>query len=359
MKIQFPHHLSFTGIFALSLFLLMGMSEITADYETDASLYPGDSVDDIALWVHPENPEQSLILATLKRSNLKPPLPTGLLVYDLHGKQKQFLKGGSPNNIDIRPGFSWMGDRFQLIIASHWSSNDVNFYKVDKNSLELFPLLDNPIKTSLKLTRGLCMYKSGNYFYYFAVSNEGLIHQYQITTFNGELSARRIRKIKLDSRSEGCVVDDDNHRVYFAEESVGIWRMDTRPNRGNSRTLIDSTSFFGDLYRDIEGITLYRNGDGSGYLIASSQMKNRFVIYDRLTNKKIGVFKVIEGKSTDGATYTDGIMANHSYLGDNFPSGIFVVQDNDNIDKNGNPQNQNFKIIDWRKMKNLIEGFGK
>ncbi|MDH5737475.1 MAG: phytase, partial [Gammaproteobacteria bacterium] len=176
---------------------------------------------------------------------------------------------------------------------------------------------------------------------------------------DNELSARRVRRIKLDSRAEGCVVDDDNHTLYVAEESEGIWRMDARPDRGNKRKLVDSISYFGDLYRDIEGVTLYKKTGGEGYLIASSQRRNRFVVYDRRTNHRLGAFTISESANTDAVTYTDGIFATSTYLGPKFPDGLFIAQDNDNTDKGQEKTGQNFKIVDWRDLQPVLDGFEK
>src|SRR5262245_44186462 len=66
--------------------------------ETDPTAETGDSADDMVFWVHPAAPELSLVIGTDKQS--------GLAVYDLAGKQLQFLPDGRLNNVDIRYGFS-------------------------------------------------------------------------------------------------------------------------------------------------------------------------------------------------------------------------------------------------------------
>jgi 3-phytase len=46
---------------------------------------------------------------------------------------------------------------------------------------------------------------------------------------------------------------------------------------------------------------------------------------------------------------TDGIDVTNQYLGEQFPNGMFVVQDGFNFE-NDTLQPQNFKYIDWREI---------
>lgn len=343
-------------LFCLIILLTqLGVMEVPATLETEASPYPLDSVDDIAVWKHPTNPEKSLIIATLKNSNQHPPLATGLLVYDLEGKKQQFLKGGTPNNVDLREGFTLGDDTFTLITASHWMTNSVGFYRINPSSLKLEPLLKELIPVGMVEAKGLCMHRDNNRFYFFVSSQTGLIHQFQILPSEREIKIKRVRRIKLSSRTEGCVVDDETHRLYAAEETRGIWRMDTRPNKGNKRILVDSTSIFKDLSRDVEGLALYKGINGEGYLFASSQKKNRFVIYDRKSNDYIGSFTISGGETTDAVSYTDGIEVIPGYMGDNFPKGIFIAQDNENTSEKNELLKQNFKLVDWSRIQTSID----
>src|SRR5688572_12833120 len=55
-----------------------------------------DAADDPEIWVDPKNPARGVIIGTDKKA--------GLYVYDLSGKQLQYLPGGMPNNVDLRGG---------------------------------------------------------------------------------------------------------------------------------------------------------------------------------------------------------------------------------------------------------------
>src|SRR5687767_6068709 len=55
-----------------------------------------DAADDPAIWVDPNDRKRGVIIGTDKQA--------GLYVYDLTGKQLQYLPGGKPNNVDLREG---------------------------------------------------------------------------------------------------------------------------------------------------------------------------------------------------------------------------------------------------------------
>ena len=72
------------------------IASLTALVETRAVDSVDDAADDPAIWVHPTEPEHSLVLGTNKQ--------TGLEIYDLQGKRLQSLAVGRLNNVDLRQG---------------------------------------------------------------------------------------------------------------------------------------------------------------------------------------------------------------------------------------------------------------
>ena len=65
--------------------------------ETDPVPHGKDAADDPAIWVHPADPTQSIIIGIDKKG--------GLAVYNLAGRQLQYLAGGRINNVDLRYHF--------------------------------------------------------------------------------------------------------------------------------------------------------------------------------------------------------------------------------------------------------------
>lgn len=101
----------------------------------------------------------------------------------------------------------------------------------------------------------------------------------------------------------------------------------------------------GHLTADVEGISLYVGENGGGYLVVSSQGNSTFVIYDRQTVDYLGTVRIAEGEFTDAVSGTDGIEVISAAL-PAFPNGLFIVQDDVNLD-GSTPVGQNFKLIDF------------
>ncbi|HAK52555.1 MAG TPA: hypothetical protein DCM54_11735 [Gammaproteobacteria bacterium] len=313
---------------------------VVATAETEPSPYRGDSVDDVTIWIDDQHPEDSLILATLKASNQKPVKPTGILVYDLSGKQIQFIPGGTPNNIDIRYGFSGIDAGSGLVAVSNWWSNDVYFYQADKTGVKR---IFDPAPTNLSDLRGICLHRTQDGdIHYFVFAQNGHSEQYRLDTLG---VSHLVREFKLATTAEGCVVDDKTGALYVSEERKAIWRFSTE-NMENPPIKIFKTSLFGPLRADVEGLALYTHPDGSGYLIASSQGNSTYLIFDRNHNRLIGRFKVKED-TYDTVTGSDGLITTSRALGDQYPAGVFIAQDHQNHN-DGRLVNQNFKLVDWQ-----------
>ena len=69
------------------------VESVGATVETEPVPSGGDAADDPAIWVHPSDPAESTIIGTDKQG--------GLVVYDLAGKQLQYLPDGKMDNVDL------------------------------------------------------------------------------------------------------------------------------------------------------------------------------------------------------------------------------------------------------------------
>ena len=91
-------------------------------------------------------------------------------------------------------------------------------------------------------------------------------------------------------------------------------------------------------------MTIAYGSNGSGYLIASSQGNDTFVMYERQgTNAYVQTFAIVPGNGIDGVDHTDGIDVTTANLGAAFPRGVFVAQDDTN-----DGSTQNFKLVPWQ-----------
>lgn len=304
----------------------------------------GDAADDPAIWIHPAAFSKSTIIGTNKKG--------GLAVYDLTGRQIQYLPAGELNNVDIRHNFPLGGWSVALVTAGNRIENSIAIFRVNPITRKLENAAARTIHTVA--TYGSCMYHSlvTGKFYYFVNSKSGVVEQWELFDNGaGKVDGKKVRTFDVGSTTEGCVADDDLGYLYIGEQQQGIWKYGAEPESGAARTLVDMTGPRGHLTAEVEGLTLYTARNGTGYLIASSQGSNEFVLYQRENNNEyVTTFTIVAGNGIDGVSHTDGIDAASFNLDPTFPDGVFVVQDH--INDGGN---QNYKLVSWRTIATAIQ----
>ena len=323
-------------------------TEFTADGETDPVGASGDAADDMAFWVHPSDPSLSVVIGTDKEGALE--------VYDMAGRRIQAIDPTTrPGNVDLRPGFSLGGRTVDVIGVVGYG---MRFYTIDPSTRMLTNVTSPNLKVQIPVA-GMCMYRSpvSGKHYIFADTLDGRAEQYELFDDAGTVNVRSVRgPWDIGEESEGCVFDDENQVLYVAEEPVGIWRYGAEPDRGTTagdRTLVDGVAPNGHLVEDVEGLAIVLQPNGDGYLLASSQGDDSFVVYRRNAPWEfVKKFKVPAGEATDRCSRTDGIDAIAANLGPLFPQGAFSCQDHIN-EPPGSQGNQNFKLVRLEKILGL------
>lgn len=311
----------------------VGTPIVEASFATEPVRDMCDAADDPAIVV---NGSDFFILGTNKQASLN--------VYDQSGALIERADNlGAPNNVDVR---DWQGRTIAL--ASEKDNGAVLGFWVDTTTGKLSALAGSPFDAEAEdEVYGLCLYDAGSTLYVITTDKSGLIVQYALQGNSNSVSLRTVRRIRVGSQPEGCVVDDANHALYVGEEDVGIWRFDARPDRANKGTLIAKTGEDGTLTADVEGLAIYE-GEGAcnGYLIASSQGDNTYAVYDRSAPHEFrGRFQFRSEGEIVGDT--DGLEVTSAALGDDYPSGILVVQDGMIRDRNGDRRYQRFAVVSW------------
>lgn len=309
--------------------------------ETEPVGHDGDAADDPAIWVHPTDPAKSAIIATDKKG--------GILVYDLSGKRLQHLPDGKMNNVDLREGFKLGGKSQTLIAASDRTRKAIALYTIDPETRLLTSVADGVQATGLSDPYGLCMYqdrKGGTFV--FVSDPDGLVRQWKLTaTAAGKVRAAPVRDIKFDTQTEGCVADDETGALYVAEEDVALWKLGADAKAGSTKKAIARVMDNPALKDDLEGVGLYAQPGGKGYLVLSSQGNNTYAVFRREgDNAYVGSFAVTANgdNGVDGISETDGLEVSSATLGAGLESGAFVAQDGRNISP---PESQNFKLVPW------------
>lgn len=168
----------------------------------------------------------------------------------------------------------------------------------------------------------------------------------------GDVSPFLARTVSLDTQLEGCVVDDASQRLFIGEEERGIWTLDLS-DESSAPILIDSVGSETGLASDVEGLTIWNRGSGNGFLVASAQGQNRYVVYDLAPpHAPRGVFEIVGSPNgeIDGTSNTDGIDATATPL-PGYSKGLLVVQDDANPSKS---RDQNFKYISWEAIERAL-----
>ena len=332
-----------------------GFAEVIAQTETAPVPSAGDAADDPAIWVNPHDPAQSRILGTDKKS--------GLLVYDLQGRQLQFLARGRVNNVDVRQGVMLAGRPRDIAVATNRSHDGLDVFEIARNEGAATDGKHGDVRwlsmqeLSFDEPYGVCLHRDlGGRLYAFVNDKSGKYQQWRLDAGNdeaGALALTLVREFAVRTKPEGCVADDANGTLYVGEEATGVWKLTAAPEAALDFELIAEV---GDvLTADVEGLAIHRAAaDRPGFLIASSQGDDRYAVFDLADGHAYrGSFRIVANSTgtLDGTEETDGIAATSAHMHARFPEGLLVVQDGRNTLPNAH---QNFKLIAWRNVRTAL-----
>lgn len=302
-----------------------------------------DAADDPAIWINFSSPDSSRIIGTDKKG--------GLAVYDLSGKELFYYNTGLMNNVDLRYRFPLSPDTIDIMAVSNRTDQSVDLYRIKRDG-SLQVIHKKPLLSLMKdEVYGLCMYQSkvSGKFYAFVNDKNGVVEQWELFAEDNKVNGRIVRNLKIASQVEGMVADDETGSLFVGEEDNGIWKFNAEPSGSVTGELILMSGEKDNQFikYDIEGMAIYVQPDGEGYLVASSQGNNTYAVFERKApHKYIGSISVISGEKIDGSEETDGLDVISQSVGTRFPNGLLVVQDGHNKD-NGVAAAQNYKIISW------------
>jgi 3-phytase len=321
---------------------------------------PAAGATDAAIWVNPDDPDSSLVVASYD---------DGLLVYDFSGDIVFRNADGRMNNVDLRAGVTITTGNADpstareviLVAATNRTQKTIGVYVLEPETGELSPFLDEPIPSNFEEPYGLCLYRSavnGN-LYVFASETGGTVSQWFLyDTGRGSMRGTIQRTWKVGRRTGGCVADDANGVVYLDEAGAGIWRYGAEPKDsfGERAQVASAGAGFGaagGLSADVEGLSLYipdAAAPEAGYLIASNRGAFAYVVYDRAPPHAYrGTFRITDNtaRGVDGAQGTGGLDVVAVPVGPDYPEGLLVAQDGLNKNPDGSGATPNFKLISW------------
>jgi 3-phytase len=298
---------------------------ITAKVKHDA--------DDPAIWIHPTNPQESLILGTDKHSD------GGLTAFNLGGHPVREVRGlKRPNNVDVAQGLKLDGKPTDIAVLTERGAQRLRVFRLP----DLAPLENGGLTVfggdTQRAPMGIALYRRPADDALFAIVSgksgpkEGYLWQYRLT----DDGSGRVRMVKVREfgrfqggrEIEAIAVDAALGFVYYSDEGFGVHKYLADPEApGAEKELaVFATTGFKE---DHEGISIYARSDGTGYLLISDQQADLFRIYPReglpgrphehpqLSSVKLSTH------DSDGSDLTTAV------LHPRFPNGLLVAMSAD------------------------------
>jgi 3-phytase len=275
--------------------------------------------DDMAFWIHPTDGTKSTLISSDKKSS-------NLNVYDASGSALQTtLAPGKPGNIDVRYDFPLGGGKVDIVGFNDRGTGKIVIYRIDPDS-RMISRVDDDATVTDAMNYGFCLYKSASGKFYgfvtFEITGMGKLQQYELADDGaGKVHGTKVREWTFPTATygEACVVDDENAKLYYADEPGGIYEVGAEPADPTPGSLVKKVGEDG-LTADVEGLAIYKTGAGAGYLLASSQGSSTFKVWDRDASHAFrGSFHVA------GAMTTDGIEVTNANIGGSFTEGALAV----------------------------------
>jgi 3-phytase len=368
------------------------------------------SGDDPAIWVHPDDSEQSLVIVTAKEG--------GLRVYDLGSSELQSLPAaaapradgvdGRYNNVDIAHDVVLAGELVDVAVVSDRYNDQLRFFLIDPAGAEAETPLrevtapeqeflfsaDREVVDEEHTAYGVAVWQPSADETYAVVTQEGdtTIAAARIVETDGGLGYEQIEPLEMpgsfplpdgttwtpcnepgiEPQLEGVSVDQRTDVLYAAQEDVGLWRVPLPLGSGEPR-LVDTVTDFGihDSYdpeteecepvdpeaegyggdlltADAEGVDVYYGPGRDGYVIVSSQGDDSYAVYSTLgRNHPLGSFRVA-GDGVDDLNGSDGLTVTNRAVGD-YDEGLLVSHDEPETGAGVDEERDatNFSYVSW------------
>ena len=254
---------------SLSLTLLACKPAAPPPAETDKSAVPSvpaaaetegtseDGANDPRVWLHPEDAAQSLIIAAAGTG--------GAEIYDLQGKRVQVVDKVTANFVDVRYGFDLGGKPTTLLLIHDSATASILPFTIDASSRAVSRLPGKAIPVATEVT-GLCTSRSPitGKVYAYVITDDGLLQQWALFANSGGFDSSLVRTVPLGKGAGFCTTDDVSDSLYFADETLGVFRLPADPEAETERKPIDLVKPYGNLDAEPKGLALVRDASGSG-----------------------------------------------------------------------------------------------
>jgi 3-phytase len=303
---------------------------VAATGETQPVQGFGPVVRGMALWVHPTDPKNSLLLMSDDQA--------GLISHRLDGGQVELLSGAA-RGVDVQEGFPVGGVSQPLVMVS--DGQQLVGYLIDTATLRLRFSGLLPASAGGVTPESVALYKSPNTGRTFAFggSTQGTIQQFEFTSLSdGGATSAVVRTLSVPNAVAGLLVDDENRALYVAVQDEGIRRFGAEPDAGPLGALV-----IGDnLAAPLGGLALYPTAAGGGYLLAVSGGEDAIRVFNRAPpHNHLGAVFIVGDGGVDAVTAPRHLVVSARDLGTFFPRGMVAVHDG------ANDVQENAKFVPW------------
>lgn len=288
--------------------------------------------DDPAIWINRADLGKSLVLGTDKDT------AGGLYAFNLSGKivgQTAPLK--RPNNVDIVTGMMLGGIPTDVAVITEREEQRLRVFRLP----DLTPLDDGGLIVfdgdKTRGPMGVALYHRPADGVVFAIVGgksgpaDGYLWQYRLEDNGaGKVKMTKVRAFGRYSGKkeiESIAVDAEAGFVYYSDEQFGVhkYRADPdAPDAGAELAVFGTTGFASDL----EGISIYPQAGGAGYILVSNQQADTFRIFPRAGSAgkphehPLLASVRLSTRESDGSDVTAEELPG-------FPGGLFVAMSTD------------------------------
>lgn len=327
-------------VVALGLATFTACSQVAPDPDAPATRVaprvvtqpvPHDT-DDPAIWINRAHPAGSLVVGTDKATD------GGLYAFDLEGKIVAAVTGlKRPNNVDIAYGLPLAGKPTDIAVVTEREQQRLRVFRLP----DLAPLDDGDLIVfdgdTTRAPMGIALYTRPSDHAIFAIVGgksgppEGYLWQYRLED-NGTghvkmTKARAFGRYSGKKEIEAIAVDDELGYVYYSDEQYGVHQYAADPDTPGAATelaLFGTSGFASDL----EGISIYKVADGTGYILVSNQQADTFRIFTREGQPSRPHEHRLVRAARLSTRESDGSDVTHVPL-PGFPAGLFVAMSTD------------------------------
>lgn len=285
--------------------------------------------DDPAIWLNRADLSKSLIIGTDKDQD------GALYVFDMSGKiqkDKVIRNLKRPNNVDIAYGLTIGGKPVDIAVVTEREANQIRIFSlpdmkaIDLGGIEVFK------GDSMQAPMGISLYTRPSDKAVFAIVGrktgpaDGYLWQYRLQDDGkGNVKGTLVRKFgKYSGKKEieSIAIDNELGYVYYSDEQVGIRKYYADPDSSDKELALIPNKGFTE---DNEGISIYKTGPKTGFILVSDQGADQFHIFRREGEASNAHAHPLVRTVKVAANQSDGSEVTSMAVLPKFPKGFFVV----------------------------------